>query len=453
MAQNLIGALNAGSGVDVTQLAKDLVEASRAPQKALIDDKISKAQASISGYGVVQFALTEIRKGFDALKDAAGFNVLKVSNTQEDAIALTPSAAAVVGMHRIEVLGLRSEQRSLSNGFAAADTDLGATSISLALEQDGSTVSIAVDENTPEGIVRAINAADTDVRAELVNVGGTQPWRIVVAGSPGAANAFTLSANLDPALLRFDTELAAASDASLRVDGLTYQRSTNTIDDIIPGVTLDLRAVSSGEARIALTRDTSGLTEKMRTLVSAYNDFAESVEILGDRDSTVEEFGGALAGDSLLGQIRRQMEGLLRTSTATDGAIRSPRDLGLFFVEGRLTFDETRWSTAVTTQFGGVVDLMTGSGAAEGIGKRAVSAIDALLDPRTGFIAQQKLSAERRITGYEVRLERLESQMEKLLDRYTRQFTLMEGIVGTSNSLRENLKGTFEGLAAMYTRR
>jgi flagellar hook-associated protein 2 len=43
--------------------------------------------------------------------------------------------------------------------------------------------------------------------------------------------------------------------------------------------------------------------------------------------------------------------------------------------------------------------------------------------------------------------------MEKLLERYTRQFSLMETIVGNSSSLRESLKGTFEGLAAMYTRR
>ena len=55
--------------------------------------------------------------------------------------------------------------------------------------------------------------------------------------------------------------------------------------------------------------------------------------------------------------------------------------------------------------------------------------------------------------SYQQQLGRLEERMDALLARYTRQFSLMESIVGESNSLRTGLQGTFEGLAEMYKRR
>jgi len=44
----------------------------------------------------------------------------------------------------------------------------------------------------------------------------------------------------------------------------------------------------------------------------------------------------------------------------------------------------------------------------------------------------------------------LEERMEKLMNRYMSQFSIMENIVGNSNSTRESLKGTFEGMAKAY---
>ena len=41
--------------------------------------------------------------------------------------------------------------------------------------------------------------------------------------------------------------------------------------------------------------------------------------------------------------------------------------------------------------------------------------------------------------------------MEKLLARYTTQFAAMDSIVGQTNSLRENLKSSFDGMMGMYT--
>jgi len=69
-----------------------------------------------------------------------------------------------------------------------------------------------------------------------------------------------------------------------------------------------------------------------------------------------------------------------------------------------------------------------------------------------GVVTQQTTSAQEQVKRHKADLEKLEDQMKKLLERYTQQFATMESVVGSSNSLRDSLKGTFEGLANAYKR-
>jgi flagellar hook-associated protein 2 len=68
----------------------------------------------------------------------------------------------------------------------------------------------------------------------------------------------------------------------------------------------------------------------------------------------------------------------------------------------------------------------------------------------TGLIDTQSKSATTQIAKYKEDLSVLEDRMEKLLTRYMSQFSVMESIVGNSNSMREGLKGTFEGMMKSY---
>jgi flagellar hook-associated protein 2 len=51
MATNFVSALGAGSGMDVKQLALDLVSAEKTPRKDMLDKKIASSKAEITGYG------------------------------------------------------------------------------------------------------------------------------------------------------------------------------------------------------------------------------------------------------------------------------------------------------------------------------------------------------------------------------------------------------------------
>lgn len=87
--------------------------------------------------------------------------------------------------------------------------------------------------------------------------------------------------------------------------------------------------------------------------------------------------------------------------------------------------------------------------ASGGLAGDAVKRIEKML-LSTGLIDTQSKSATNQITKYKEELTILEDRMEKLMTRYMNQFSVMESIVGSSTSMREGLKGSFEGMMKAY---
>jgi flagellar hook-associated protein 2 len=116
-AQKIITSLNAGSGVDVVSLAQSLVDAERAPQENIINTKISKNEARVSGYAAVKFMLNNVKEAVTALKDANSFNTSSVSNTNTAALSVTAGTAATLGTRSVAITTLASAQRNISTAL------------------------------------------------------------------------------------------------------------------------------------------------------------------------------------------------------------------------------------------------------------------------------------------------------------------------------------------------
>ena len=479
MNTNFVNALGAGSGIDIKQLANDLVNATREPRQAIIDDKIAKSEARISGYGVLRFSIDELKRAFEGLNDLSDFSSLQANNSQPSAFGVVAAPTAAAAAYSVKVNQVAEAQRMATNGFAERSTPLnGGAAFDLNLSVNGgATQTINVATDTPAGMVSAINGAGLGLSAQLIQTSGSEPWKVVITGQTGEAQQFTLSStssvdlglpsyqpdpndpNAPAVLVNAGNLLQTAQDAQIEVNGLAISRASNTINDVVDGVTFNLFTPTSGNARLELNRDTSGIVGRIENLVAAYADFEENLKIMTDRGSDVEEFGGILAGDRLVQSIRAQVREMLTANSSTPGStIQAPRDVGLSFDRnGALQLDKDKLAEALQNNFDEVAQMFsantnnqsTFSAAPAGVAGDAVKKLDAMLRS-TGLLAQQTNNANKQIDQYKVQLERLEDQMQKLLDRYMRQFAAMESIVGSSNSLRESLKGTFEGLANAY---
>lgn len=481
---NLMSLLGAGSGVDTKTLAENLVEAERAPQKALLDKKIAQSTAKVSGYAAVNFVLTQVKDAFAALNDQNEYAAISVKNSNPSAFEAVATTDAEAIDHQVEVLSLAKAQRSLSAGFSLTTTDTppqsykfnGGRAFTLSLTSDGSTktLNVAASQTTPAGVVDAINAKSSEwgVRAQLINTGAaTNPYKIVLTGTVGANNAFTLSAAengtaltdlvIDPPATvgGASTPLQAASDAVAIIDGVRVSRSSNQIKDIVKGVTFNLLAPTASAATINLARDTSGLKEKMQTLVTAFNDANSMFNVVTDPESEVETYGATLVNDSTVRTVRQQLRSLFNGTSTTPGTTLSQMwQVGIEIDRfGVMTLDEEKFDAAIESNYDDVVTMMTGnlnnqsiySTRPNGFAGDAVKRLTKMTSA-TGLVSEQSKAAVKMEEKYQDDLEKLEDRLKILLARYTKQFSAMDALVGQTNSLKTSLKSSFDGMAKAY---
>ena len=148
-------------------------------------------------------------------------------------------------------------------------------------------------------------------------------------------------------------------------------------------------------------------------------------------------------------------------SSTPGTSITAFRDIGLDIdVDGVMSLDETTLDDALINNYDDIVTIFSADtnsqteygSASRGIAGDAIYEIKDLISAR-GTILTQSESAQTLIDNYAEKLEELNTRMEALLLRYTKQFGQMESIVGQSNSLRDSLTATFDGMMAMYTKK
>lgn len=265
---NIVNALGAGSGVDVKSLAENLVAAERAPKQKLIEDKIARSEAKISGYAAMMAAMNGLKTVVDTLDTKNELASVKLASNSS-AVVPTVTGNPSLANHQIEVVSLAAPQRSLSDGYAQPTTALnGGSAMTLSLSVNGvaaTSIAIAAGSDTPQGLVSAINSANAGLTAELVDTGdpeGTgERYRILVRGEEGADQNFTLTGSNG---MSFDTVAGfEASDAEVVVNGVTVVRSSNQLTDVIPGLRLDLAQTTAGSSMlIQVSRDSEALKSR-----------------------------------------------------------------------------------------------------------------------------------------------------------------------------------------------
>lgn len=85
-----------------------------------------------------------------------------------------------------------------------------------------------------------------------------------------------------------------------------------------------------------------------------------------------------------------------------------------------------------------------------GLAGDAVKTLDEMINFNSS-LGNQTRNTTAQIAKYKTELEKLDTRMAQLLERYTRQFSIMDSLVGQTNSMKTGLKSTFEGMMAQYS--
>lgn len=474
VSTNFVSALGAGSGVDVKALAQSLTDAEKAPQAKIIQDKIDQSTARISGFSAMKSILTDFQTAVDGLSSVTNFSTVSASSSNPGAVAVTSSSLASTGYHSIEVNSLAKSQRSLMGGFDNVTSTVNSGSafqltfsVGASGRQTVSTVDIPQESTNASAVVDAINRAGIGVAAQLIDTGvaGASRYRIALSGQMGSAGAFSVSAkdadgNAVSGLNLNTPTGQEASDAQLVVDGVSISRSTNSISDVITGATLTLSSTTTtgNPVGLRLSRDVSDVKTKVQDLVTAYNNMVHDVGILTGPKSTVsgDTVSGSLKNDSTvrttLNQIRQTMFGISDTKGTT---LQTMRDLGVSISkEGVLSLDATALDQAVANHFDDVVSVLAGRQVdtvnGQTVQRRGIAAtlsvnVRALLSS-TGTLTKQSSGTGTQLAKQKEDMTKLETRMQDVLSRYTKQFATMESLVGQITSMRASLKDQFASM-------
>ena len=343
------------------------------------------------------------------------------------------------------------------------------TTAAFAMSSAAPKLAIAAGQDTPQGIVNAINAASNGVTAQLVNTGdGTgNPYQIILTGQVGASNVFSYSAQdangADISGVSFNPANATnqtAADAKVKVDGITYIRTSNALTEVVPGLTINLKGLTTSAASVNLTRDNTPIKDKINALVTSYNDAISIFKEVSDPKSTLPTYGATLVGDSTLRTIKQQLRGMFTGSSSTPGtSVSALWQLGISLDQsGVMSVDATKLDTALTNNYDDVVKTFTGnkngisalSTENAGIAGDAFKKLTKMLG-NTGALLTQSESANTQNTKYKDDLTKLQIRLDAILKRYQTQFSRMDNIVGGVNTQKTSLKSTFDGMMASLT--
>lgn len=478
IASSVMQTLGGGSGIDIVKLARDLTDVEKLPAEEKITASQEAAEAKISALAVLKFNVQALVDQFNGLNDAAELATPQATTSDSTKVSVTATdGSALTGISDISVTTLAAAQRNKSNQYSSTTQSLnGGSGFTLTITPgtgSATNVSVSAGSDTPAGIVSAINKANAGVTATLLaeDASGSN-YRIVLTGATGAANTFVVSSALADGDLGFhDTgngnttdnvgikSMQNPADASLTYNGISVTRSTNSIDDVITGVTLSLNSTHTGGATtsINVVSDRSTLKTKLQDLVTTYNDVQFALNELSDPDSDEEEVGGALARDlAVIRTVRDTVyQAVTQDSSTPSGDITGLRDIGVTLTGyGELEFSETAYDSKAAASFEDISTMLSAGtnnqsrydGQSQGLAIDAIAKLEVLTDSIDGIFAQRTESTRKELSTYSKELIDLEARMEALYERYLSQFTVMETLVKQLNSTRESLTDTWSNM-------
>ena len=458
-----VNALGAGAGFNTKEIVSALVDAERSGKKSIIDRKIEQNNAEISGLATAVSKVSDLRLAAIKLNDQSDFNDYTVANSQSTAFSFSASTSATTGTHSITVTSPAKAQTSNSLDASTSGPTVGFNSKNQVINGGNSfnmtfTIGtnstankvVAVATATPQGVVNAINDAKIGVTAQLVALDtGTSNYTIQLTGGTGVEEAFSISESVSELNFTIPSGFSAA-DADLTVNGVQYSRSSNSVDDIIAGATLNLTSATSGAATVSVTRNSSNVKSNIESFVTTYNEVNKQLKALV---SSAE--GGALKGNSIVRQMIRDIQSIVLNTSSTPGtSITRLTDVGISVTKtGDLEISQTKLDSALANDFEDLVTIFsadTDNDSEIGTASRGIAGDLSMLikgvTSTTGYLTTQADRLAVKVSDYQQDLLDLEERLKKTEERYTKQFLMMQTLIDEMNATKESLKSSFENL-------
>ena len=470
LGASILNALGVGNGINVSNIVTQLVSAEGAPVTSQITTQTNAINTQLSGVSQLQSALSSFQNTLTNLQAANSFQADTITSSDSSIVSVSSGAGAQIAKHSITVQQLAAQQSSVTNTeYANNSAVVGTGSLTFTMGS-GTSFSVNIDSSndTLSGIAASINNAtgNTGVSASIINVdsatpgGGTVSKLVLASQNSGTANAFTVTGiddgtNNNGLTQLFTSNLTTqtkAADSIVQIDGQTATEKSNTITDVLPGVTLNLLNTSTAAVSVGVSLNTSSVSSAVNSFVSAYNNLnytLQGLQAYGGQGGTNGALFGNPNAELITNQIRTLTTGVISSAA---GGYNSLAMIGVSIDQtGTMSVNNTALNSAlaanpqsvsnVFSSANGVINQLNTSIAAMTNSVGTLGSEKTTLNAELSGLQKQQSAENVYLDSYQATLQAEYSAMQTLVSQYNSTGSFLTSWVNSNNSSSSSSKG------------
>ena len=296
------------SGLDTDAMITSLMQVERMPITRMKSRQTSLRTVD-DAWSSVTKQLSAVRDAVDSLRTGAALtDRWSASSSSESTATASRDGDPAAGSTTFTVDHLATAQSASSttaDAFASADALVDAGTFTIDDAQGDQLVSVTTDGTTSlQHLADQLDAA-AGVSAQVVRADTGDHRLVLTSNQVGADGNFQVTSDITD-LSTADLTVDAGTDAQLTVGNLTVQRSSNTVTDLVDGVTLHLQG--AGTTTVTVEQDVASAIDDITGMVDKVNSALGKLAELTAYDPETQA-GNPLTGD---GTARRLVDDLRR---------------------------------------------------------------------------------------------------------------------------------------------
>ena len=397
---------------------------------------VTKQQTSLTtqsnNLSKLKTALTTFRSSMASLNSTTQGMLANTATLSQSTVAtVTTTSQANRGTYSLTVSQLASAQQTAYTGLTDEMVKQASGSLTLAIQDK--SISIDMGKLTSlADFADAVNQATDNpgVTASLIKTDG-KVQLMLSSDESGVANALTLTTGqLDSqtaAALNQGVEISAAKDAKVSIGSLALSSSSNKLDSLIEGVTINLQAVTAKDTPLTITvgTDTSTTQKNLQSFVDAYNSLR----------TVLDTQGSATGGnDGLVSSLNTELNSVIRTTAngfdMTRFGVTSDKD-------GKLTLN----SDTLKAQLGKSPQSINKFFNSQGLLSTIDKSMNNYLSTSHGVLQSRQEVLDRQQSDVTDRQTKITTRYNDAYNRYLTQFTKLKSAMQDMNNTLSSLLG------------
>lgn len=332
-----------------------------------IDTKITTNTTKQNDLATLTTLAATLKASTSSLSSEMSYLKRSTSVSNSD-VSVTAQSGTTIQDFSIHVNALAKQDIYQSSNFLLQTSAFSSTNDTLTLGIGSNSYNFNITPSTSLSDLRDMinNQAGSKVTASILNVGGTNPYKLIIkSNDTGNNNAITFSSGNTATLTSLgldvvDNHLQTASDAKFTYNGVTISRTTNSITDLVSGLTINLnKEQDTGvNTTVAITQDWNDVKSTITSLVTSYNNLISSLSDATKYD-TETKTAGTFQG---VNEIKSLSQDAKKQILNVDNKGRSLEDYGLSLNDnGYLEFTESTFNAKVNGDPKDVQDYFMGT--------------------------------------------------------------------------------------------